>query len=308
MKDIVSVLDLTMEEVEEIYHLARELKAGRSAGAGHGRLAGMTLAMLFEKPSLRTRVTFEIGMTELGGHAVCLSPADVKMGIRESVADVARNLSRWAHGIVARVNHHETVCELAEEASIPVINGLSDLEHPCQALADYFTIRERWQRVKGLKIAFVGDGNNVCHSLMLLGAMHGADIWVATPPGYRPKPEIVEQARKIAASTGGNVTLTEDHDSAARDARVVYTDVWASMGQEHEAEARVAIFCDYQVNSRLMGLAAEDAVFMHCLPAKRGQEVTDAVIDGPASVVLDQAENRLHVQKAILCTLLGGAR
>jgi len=308
MKNLVSVLDLVMEEVEQIYHLARELKAGRRAGEGKDVLAGMTLAMLFEKSSLRTRVTFEVGMTELGGHAICLSPADVKMGVRESVTDVARNLSRWVHGIVARVNDHETLRELAAEATVPVINGLSDLEHPCQALTDFFTIRERWQRIKGVKIAFIGDGNNVCHSLILLGAMHGAAVWVATPHGYRPRPDVVAQARELAAKTGGSITLTEDHDSAARDAQVVYTDVWASMGQEHEAEARVAVFCDYQVNSRLMGLAADDAIFMHCLPAKRGQEVTDAVIDGPASVVLDQAENRLHVQKAILCRLIGGAR
>jgi ornithine carbamoyltransferase len=260
--------------------------------------------MLFEKPSLRTRVTFETGMTQLGGHAIYLQPSDAQLGQRETVADAARNLERWVDGIMARTFRHETVVELARCASVPVINGLSDLEHPCQALADFLTIREKRGSVEGLKLAFVGDGNNVAHSLMLLGAKLGTHVVVACPEGYAPDAEITDDAEVCAAEAGGSITIVHDPYTGVKDADVIYTDVWASMGQEVEAEARAKLFAPFQVNAALLAAAAPDAVVMHCLPAHRGQEITDEVMDGPQSIVFDQAENRLHAQKAILAALL----
>jgi ornithine carbamoyltransferase len=257
--------------------------------------------MLFEKPSLRTRVTFEVGMSQLGGHALYLGSQEVGLGKREAVADVARNLTRWVDAVMARVFRHESLIELAKHASIPVINALSDFEHPCQALGDFMTLHEYKQRLARLTLAWVGDGNNVAHSLLRGAARLGVRMRVATPPGYEPHPAVVAAARR----DGGSIELTHDPGEAVAGADAVYTDVWTSMGQEAEAEARQKVFRSYQVNARLMKRAGPRALFMHCLPAHRGQEVTDEVIDGPRSIVFDQAENRLHIQKAILLALLG---
>jgi ornithine carbamoyltransferase len=260
--------------------------------------------MIFEKPSLRTRVTFEVGIASLGGAAVFLDHANAHLGERESIADVARSLSRWVQGIVARVFSQEALETLAAHASVPVINALSDLYHPCQALADFFTLEEKFGSARGVKLAYVGDGNNVCHSLMIAGARVGAHVRIATPAGYEPEAKIVEAARRDAAATQGTIELSHEPEQAVSGAQALYTDVWASMGQESEAEARAAIFAPYQVNAALMSKAALEAVFLHCLPAHRGFEVTSEVMDSPRSIVFDQAENRLHVQKAILLMLL----
>jgi ornithine carbamoyltransferase len=264
-----------------------------------------TLALVFEKPSLRTRVAFEAGMTQLGGHGSYLSANDIDMGGRESVPDVARNLSRWVQVIAARVFRHATVAELARHATIPVINALCDREHPCQALADMLTLQERYGRLQGLKLAFVGDGNNVCHSLMLLGATLGVNVTIGCPPDYRPDPEIMEQAQRIAADHDATITMTASPAEAVAEADAIYTDVWASMGQEHEAARRRPAFAPYQINTALMEQALPHTLFMHCLPAHRGEEVTAEIADGPSSVIFDQAENRLHIQKALILTLLG---
>ncbi len=307
-KHFLSAADLTRDEAEALLTRAAELKAEwRAGGQGlHARqpLRGKTLALVFEKPSLRTRVAFEAGMTQLGGHGSYLSANDIDMGGRESVPDVAHNLSRWVQAIAARVFKHTTIETLARHASIPVINALSDREHPCQALADLLTLRERFGRLQGLRLAYVGDGNNVCHSLMLLGATLGVSTAVACPPDYRPDPEIREQAARIAAETDAGILVTASPDEAVADADAVYTDVWTSMGQEHETARRRPAFAPYQVNQALMARASRDALFMHCLPVHRGEEVTAEVIEGPQSVVFDQAENRLHVQKALILTLL----
>ncbi|MCP2606604.1 ornithine carbamoyltransferase, partial [Candidatus Aminicenantes bacterium AC-708-I09] len=248
---------------------------------------------------------FEIGMLQLGGEAIYLSPNDIQMGKREPVKDIARNLERWVDGIMIRTFGHEIVLELAEYANIPVINGLSDLLHPCQAMADFMTLKEKKGKLKGLKLAYLGDGNNVAHSLIFAASKCGVNISIATPPGYEPKKEIIEKARENAKDFGNLIEITNDPESAVKDADAVYTDVWASMGQEQEREKRLKIFPPYQVNRKLMSLAKEDAVFMHCLPAHRGEEVTDDVIESHQSVVFDQAENRLHVQKAIMILLMG---
>ncbi|NTU85568.1 MAG: ornithine carbamoyltransferase [Chloroflexales bacterium] len=307
-KHFLSAADLTRDEAEALLERATLLKAEWRAGAQglHAQwpLRGKTLALVFEKPSLRTRVAFEAGMTQLGGHGSYLSANDIDMGGRESVPDVAQNLSRWVQAIAARVFKHTTVETLARHAGIPVINALSDREHPCQALADMLTLRERFGRLQGLKLAYVGDGNNVCHSLMLLGATLGVSTTVACPPDYRPDPEILEQAERIAAETDAAVAVTSSPVEAAAAADAVYTDVWTSMGQEHETARRRPAFAPYQVNPALMAHASPGAVFMHCLPVHRGEEVTAEVIDGPQAVVFDQAENRLHVQKALILTLL----
>ena len=263
--------------------------------------------MIFEKPSLRTRTTFEVGITSLGGFAVYLEHTKPRLGEREAIKDIARNLERWVHGIVARTFAHESVLELAANATIPVINALTDLYHPCQALADYFTLHEKFGDLKGLKLAFVGDGNNVCHSLMILGAKLGASVRVATPPGYEPKPEVLETARAFAAETGSTVETFHDPIQAVAGANAVYTDVWTSMGQEFAAHLRNQVFAPYRVTKDLMAVADPGALFMHCLPAHRGQEVTDEVIDSPQSVVYDQAENRLHAQKALMLLLMQDA-
>ncbi len=303
-RDLVSMDDLSPEEVRLVLDTARDFKRRRAAGDRSAPLEGKVLAMVFEKPSLRTRVTFEVAMLELGGHALYLGPQDIQLGVRESVPDVARNLSRWVHGIMARTYSHRTVEVLAEHATVPVINGLSDREHPCQTLGDLLTIRERFGHLDGLRVAWVGDGNNVCHSLLLGAAKVGLSVAVATPPGYAPDPAVVSRARQIAAGTGARIEVGTDPQAAVRGADVVYTDVWVSMGQEAQRAEKVRAFAGYQVNAALLARAADHGVVMHCLPAHRGEEITDDVLDGPRSVVLDQAENRLHAQKALLALVL----
>jgi ornithine carbamoyltransferase len=302
MNDFVSIRDLSPNQIRDLLDLACHVKA--NPGAYAGALHGKTLAMIFEKPSLRTRVTFDVGMEQLGGHALYLSPDEIKLGRRESVHDVAKNLERMVQAVMIRTFAHEIVERMAEYAAIPVINGLTDFSHPCQALADFLTMLELKGRVSGLKVAFVGDGNNVAHSLMFAGAHLGAHVWVATPPGYEPSPGAVQWACRHSTYSGGSCTLTNDPVEAVRDADVVYTDVWASMGREAEAEERKRVFVFYQVNAKLFGRAHPDAIFLHCLPAHRGEEVTAEVIDSERSFVFQQAENRLHVQKAILMELM----
>ena len=304
VSDLLSIQDLTPEDIQLIFKVARRIKKAPDDFALS--LKGKTLAMIFEKPSLRTRVTFDVGMTSMGGQALFLDHSDAKLGERESIRDVARNLERWAHGIVARTYKNRSVVELAEQARIPVINGLTDLLHPCQALADYFTLAERLPLGSGVRLCFVGDGNNTCHSLILGAARLGIHLSVASPAGYEPNSEIVRQAMDTAAATGGTITIMRNPREAVREANAVYTDVWASMGQEAETEDRAAVFAGYQVNRQLMELAGSEALFMHCLPAHRGYEVAPQVIDSPQSVVYDQAENRLHVQKALLLLLMAG--
>jgi len=300
---LLSIRDLDRKHVLDIFKLTAELKAKLKAGQRVSPLAGRTIALIFEKPSLRTRVTFEVAMVQLGGAAVYLSAQDIGPGKRESVPDIARNLSRWVDGIAARVFAHKTLEELARHATIPVINALSDLEHPCQAMADLYTLWERGIPLKGLELAWIGDGNNVFNSLLLLCALAGVRVRAACPPGYEPAPAVLEAARAL----GGVVRVTTDAREAAEGADVVYTDVWISMGQEAEREKRLEAFQRYQVNDTLLGFASPKALVMHCLPAHRGDEITDAVLDGPRSIVLDQAENRLHVQKGIVMHLSGAA-
>jgi ornithine carbamoyltransferase len=283
--------------------VASALKQGWKAGRRGAPLTARTMALIFEKPSLRTRVTLEVGIVQLGGRAVHLSGNEIGMGTRESVPDVARNLSRWVDGIAARVYAHETVEALARHATIPVINGLSDFEHPCQALADYFTLWERGIDLSRMRLAWIGDGNNVCHSLLLLGGLLGTTLTVACPPGYEPDAGVQRRVTQL----GGNLTVTYDAREAATGADVLYTDVWISMGQEAEQERRREAFGRYQLNQRLVDFAKPTALIMHCLPAHRGEEITDSVLDGARSIVLDQAENRLHAQKAIILELLGGS-
>jgi ornithine carbamoyltransferase len=300
--NFLSIKDFSPEEIRYLLDLAHEIKSHPSAHTAV--LKGKTLAMIFEKPSLRTRVSFDVGVQQLGGFSLYLSNAEINLGKRESVYDVAKNLERMVQAIMIRTYAHDIVERMAEYASIPIINGLTDYSHPCQAMADYLTMQEIKGEVAGLKVAFIGDGNNVCHSLMFAGAQLGAQVWVGTPPGYEPKSEAVEWALQRGTKTGGTCTLTHDPVEAVSDADVVYTDAWASMGQETEAELRRSVFAPYQVNSELFRHAKYDAMFMHCLPAHRGEEVTDAVIDSPHSVVYQQAENRLHAQKAILLELM----
>ncbi|MCX7994480.1 MAG: ornithine carbamoyltransferase [candidate division WOR-3 bacterium] len=295
-RDLTSIFDLTKDEIYEIFELTKDLKEKQKKGIEHKLLKDKTLAMVFEKPSLRTRVTFETGMTQLGGHAIYLAPADIQMGKRESVKDVAKNLSRWVDIIMARVFSHSTIKELAENADVPVINGLCDLEHPCQILCDLFTIIEKKGTLEKVTIAFVGDGNNVCNSFIAASARLGFKLHVATPVDYQPNKEYMAQAK--------NLYWTDKPEAAIRDADVIYTDVWASMGQEAEAELRKRIFRPFQINSELLKNAnKKDYVIMHCLPAHRGEEITDEVLDGPHSIVFDQAENRLHIQKGIMVFL-----
>ena len=305
--DLRSVIDLSLDQASALLLLARILKGTLAVDrlAHLALLEGKSLAMIFEKPSLRTRVSFETGMFQLGGHALYLQPSDISMGKRESVADVARVMDRMVDGIMARVFEHRTILELAEHAARPVINGLCDREHPCQALSDLMTVLEKRGAVKGQRIAYVGDGNNVAHSLLMLGAKLGAEVVVATPEGYGPDPRIVAAAQADSAANGGSVIVTRDPREACAGADVVYTDVWTSMGQEDEATERARIFAPYQVNEELVALAKPDYIFMHCLPAHRGEEVTAPVMDGSHSVAFDQAENRLHAQKAVLAVLLG---
>jgi len=303
VRHFVSTGDLTREQVLALFTLAADLKQRWKAGRRGAPLEGRSVALIFEKPSLRTRVTFEVGIVQLGGRAVYLAGHEIGLGTRESVPDVARNLSRWVDGIAARVFAHATVETLARNASIPVINALSDFEHPCQAIADWFTLWERGLDPARTRLAWIGDGNNVCHSVMLVGALLGASIIVACPPGYEPDPRVLAQARRL----GGRVEVTEDAKRAATGADVLYTDVWTSMGQEAEKVKRQEAFSRYQLNDTVLGFAKPSALVMHCLPAHRGEEITDAVLDGPRSIVLDQSENRLHAQKAVILDLLVGS-
>jgi ornithine carbamoyltransferase len=302
-RDLRSIQDLTAPNVDEIFRISLDLKAKTKRREPHPLLEGRTLAMIFEKPSLRTRMTFETGMKQLGGHAVYLAPADIGLGKRESVKDVAQCLSRWVDLIMARTFAQATVDELAAEGTIPVINGLSDDEHPCQVLADLLTVKEHRGDLNGLQLAWIGDGNNVCHSLILLCAKMGSHITVASPEGHGPRVKFVDAARADAQTSGAQIKLIRDPSEAVAGADCVFTDTWASMGQESEAGTRAKVFAPYQVNADLLAKAKPDAVVLHCLPAHRGEEITDQVLDGPQSVTLDEAENRLHAQKGLMVFL-----
>ena len=300
--DFLSLRDFTPEQVRHLLDLASDIK--KRPDAYSAALKGKTLALIFEKPSLRTRVSFDVGIQQLGGFSVYLSPAEINLGKRESIHDVAKNLERMVQGIMIRTFAHEIVEEMAREASIPVINGLTDYSHPCQAMADFLTVREVKGRTEGIKLAFVGDGNNVAHSLMFAGALLGTHVSIVTPAGYEPKVDALAWAKTQAAMTGGSCVVTSDPVEGVRGADVIYTDVWASMGQEAEAAARKRIFLPYQVNEALAAHAKPDYTFMHCLPAHRGEEVSAGVIDSPHAVVFQEAENRLHAQKAIMLELM----
>ena len=305
-RDLCSIADLTPAEMSALMELGHAVKA-------HPRefrhaLDAQQMVLFFEKASLRTRLTFEAAINTTGGNAVFVDQTQSPLGERESLPDVAHNVERWMNVIVLRTYSHETVTEIAAHSRVPVINALSDLEHPCQAIADFLTLEERFGTAQGLRFSYIGDGNNVCHSLMLTAAQLGTHCTVAAPKGFAPRLEIIHQAIEICEQTGGTLTLLNDPIKAAEDADAIYTDVCTSMGSEHEATKRAPIFKPYQVNEALMARASQRAVFMHCLPAHRNAEVTDAVLDGPQSVVFDQAENRLHAQKAILLALLGGAK
>jgi ornithine carbamoyltransferase len=305
-RDYVNENDWSPAEIEKLLDLAAQIK-GRPDD-WRGALVGRSLAMIFEKSSTRTRVSFEAGMFQLGGLGMFLSSRDLQLGRGEPLSDTARVLSRYVDGIMARTYAHSTVEELARFASIPVINGLSDLLHPCQALADYLTVRERFGTARGFSLCYVGDGNNVAHSLLVTGAKLGSRVAVVTPPGFAPEARVVEWARAAAEVSGGSILVTTSIENGVSGANAVYTDVWASMGQESEAEDRAKKFEPYRVTRRVMEMAAPDAIFLHCLPAHRGEEVAADVIDSPASAVFDQAENRIHAQKSLLVTLLGKSR
>jgi ornithine carbamoyltransferase len=300
--DFLSLRDFIPEQVRRLLDLASDIKKRPQTYAA--ALRGKTLALIFEKPSLRTRVSFDVGIQQLGGFSVYLSPAEINLGKRESIHDVARNLERMVQGIMIRTFAHEIVEEMAREASVPVINGLTDYSHPCQAMADFLTVREVKGRTEGIKLAFVGDGNNVAHSLMFAGALLGAHVSVVTPAGYEPKADALAWAKAQAGKTGGSTVVTNDPVEGVRGADVIYTDVWASMGQEAEAAARKKLFLPYQVNEAMAAHAKPDYTFMHCLPAHRGEEVSAGVIDSPHAVVFQEAENRLHAQKAIMLDLM----
>lgn len=303
-RDFLSIHDYTREEVSYLLEAALKLKAMQKAGEPHPILAGKTLGMIFQKPSTRTRVSFEVGMYQLGGYPLFLSPNDMQIGRGETVKDTAFTLSRYLDGIMIRTYSHDEVLELAKHASIPVINGLTDLLHPCQVMGDMMTILEHKGTLKGLKLAFVGDGNNMAHSLLFGGAKTGMDVVIACPQDFKPDPGIMQTAKKDALETGARLWVVEDPREAVQDADVIYTDVWASMGQEKEASEKEKHFALYQVNQQMLELAKSDAIVMHCLPAKRGREITDEVIDGSNSVVFDEAENRLHIQKAIMALVM----
>ena len=301
-EDFLSISDLSVKELKKVFEFTKSIK--KQPKKYRTYLAGKTLACIFEKQSLRTRVTFEVGIKQLGGNSIYLAPADISLGKRESVSDVTKNLERWVDGIMIRTFGHNIVTEMAAAAKIPIINGLTDLEHPCQALADFFTVLEHKKKFKGLKFTYVGDGNNVCHSLMLTAAKLGMVFYAATPKGFEPSRDIFELALEDAEKTGAEINIVNDPVEAVTKTDVVYTDVWASMGQESETAKRKKIFKDYQINTKLMSYAKDDAIFMHCLPAHRGDEVTDDVLDSAQSVVFDEAENRLHAQKTIMCMLM----
>jgi ornithine carbamoyltransferase len=302
-RDYLSVDDLSPEELTALLTLSSSVKAEPEGFAT--KLAGKTIALIFEKPSTRTRVSFEVGVVQLGAHPLVLSSAELQLGRGETIEDTGRVLSRYVDAIVLRTFEQERLEVLAGAATVPVVNSLSDFEHPCQALADLFTVRERIGGPSGRTLAYVGDGNNVVHSLLLAGAKTGMGVRVATPPGFEPIPQIVQRAVDIAEETGGSIAVTSDPLEAAAGANVLYTDVWASMGRESEADERSLVFQSYQLSEKLVEIADEDAIVLHCLPAHRGQEITAGVIDGPHSAVWDQAENRLHTQKALLLFLFG---
>ncbi|QQK76985.1 ornithine carbamoyltransferase [Salicibibacter cibarius] len=299
-RDVLSWMDFASEDIEKLLESARQLKEKQKQGLPHQTLNGRSLGMIFENASTRTRVSFEVGMTQLGGHALFLSSADLQIGRGEPVEDTARALSRYLDAIMIRANDHDMVATLAEKSDIPVINALTDDDHPCQALADMLTIQEHLGSLKGRKVVYVGDGNNVAHSLMVIAAKLGVDITLSTPVGYEGAPGVWEKAKAFAAETGSNVEHVIDPHEAVKNADIVYTDVWVSMGAEEEKDTRNRAMEPYQVDKAMMAQANDEAIFMHCLPAHRGEEVSAEVIDGPQSVVFDQAENRLHVQKAIL--------
>lgn len=304
MKDLLTINALTTEEIEDILTLSAELKAKQKNRQMDCPLIGRTLGMFFEKPSTRTRVSFEVGIYQLGGQAIVLPVSDLQIGRGETIADTARVLSRYIDAIVIRTFEHKIVEEWAEHASIPIINGLTDMHHPCQALADVFTIKEKKGNLNGLKLTYIGDGNNVAHSLIEICAKTGIDIVLACPKGYEPDKKIVKSAIEDAKKHGSKIEISSDPQKAAKDADVLYTDVWASMGQEKEHKKRLKIFKDYQLNKKLLKAAKPDALVMHCLPAHRGEEITEDVLEGTNSVIFDQAENRLHTQKAVMLRLM----
>lgn len=303
-RDFIALIDYTTEELRYLIDQAIDLKRKNRLGEVYQPLKGKTLGMIFEKNSTRTRVSFEVGMYQLGGHALFLSGQDLQIGRGETILDTAQTLSRYLNGIMIRTYAHKTVIELARGATIPVINGLTDLMHPCQALADYQTIYEKKGKLEGIKLAYIGDGNNMVHSLMMGGSKLGLHVAVATPEGYDPDEEIVKLSKEQANLTGGQITFHRDPKEAAADADVIYTDVWASMGFEQEQAEREKAFRNFQVNDDVVKYAKRDYLFMHCLPAHRGEEVSESVIDGPNSVIFDQAENRLHAQKAIMAAVM----
>lgn len=305
VKDLLSIHDLSTKEINDILDLAKTLKTQLKNGEQHHLLKGKTLGMIFQKASTRTRVSFEVGMWQLGGAALFLNANDMQIGRGEPVKDTARVLSRYVDGIMIRTFSHDEVIELAQFATIPVINALTDLMHPCQALTDIFTVLEHKGRLQGLKMVYIGDGNNMVNSLLQACAKVGMDISIATPKGYEPDAAIVAEALTVAAETGSKIVLCEDPLEAAKDADVLYTDVWASMGKEIEQEDRREVFVNYQINQNVMNVAQKDAIVLHCLPAHRGEEITEEVLESKQSVVFDQAENRLHVQKAIMVLLMG---
>jgi ornithine carbamoyltransferase len=301
-KDFLSIHDLSPYQFSQIMDLTREIK--EKPHRFRDRLKNKILAMIFEKPSLRTRMTFEAGMLQLGGEAIYLAPTDIQMGTRETTKDVGKNLERWVDAVMLRTFDHMTAVDLAQSCRIPVINALTDLLHPCQAMADFFTLKEKRGDLVHMRLAYVGDGNNVCHSLLLAAAKTGSKISVATPPGYEPDPDIINMAVKDGQETQFEIFITTDPHDAVRNADVVYTDVWASMGKESEKTERTEVFTPFQVNRELMAQAKPSALFMHCLPAHRGEEVSDDIMDSSQSIVFDQAENRLHVQKALMLLLI----
>ena len=302
-RHLASIHDLSVDEIKEIMALSTKIKA--EPENYRQALAGQTLAMIFQKPSTRTRVSFQVGIYQLGGTGLSLGQKELQLGRGETVADTAQVLSRYVEGIMARVFSHDDIETLARFSTVPVINGLSDLLHPCQAICDFFTIEERFGSAEGLKVTYVGDGNNVAHSLAYCAARMGSHLMIATPPGYEPDEAVIAQAQQDGEATGARIEVLHDPDEAVSGAKVVYADVWTSMGQEEEARKRRRELATYQVNERLFGLADDDAIFMHCLPAHRGEEVTDEIADHQRSVIFDQAENRLHTQKAVMVLLMG---
>ena len=305
-KDLLTIMDLTAAEIASIFKLSTELKNNKKKFSK--ALAGKSLALIFQKPSNRTRVSFEVGMYQLGGNALYLSPNEINIGVRENIKDVAKTISRYVDGIVLRTFEHKNCLDMAASASVPIINGLSDYSHPCQALADLFTVKEKLKDLKKVLLAYVGDGNNVCNSLLFAAVKCGMSMNVASPKGYAPDEKVISQARIFAKETGSRINIFEDPLACVRGAQVVYTDVWASMGQEEEVNKRKIIFKDFQINSKLLSGADPKVLVMHCLPAHRGEEITDEVLDSKNSIVFDQAENRMHVQKVILIKLLKGEK